>query len=555
MRSAARRAFTHLSMLLVALGAVASFAPSVAAAELSGKVSSSEEGMMEGVLVTARLDGSTISHTVATQAGGVFSFPGNVLSAGKHVLSIRATGYEIDGATPSVAIDDKAATVDLKLRKASDIVPQVTNAEWIASMPGGVNDKKQLLGCTNCHTLQRIADSKYTSAEFLEVMGRMAQYSNNSFPLHPQIRVAETNAGARFGSETKKFADFLSTLNMSSGDKRSYDFKLLPRIKGQGTKFLITEFDLPKETMEAHDVVVDRDGMVFFSDFGANQIGQLDPKTGKITEHPYPVLREGYPMGGLDLEQDESGNFWLAMMYQGGILRFDRKTGEIRTYPVPKELMNEATQQALIAPHHQEVDGKVWVTNVGLNKIHRVDVKTGAYETIDPFKDMPKTERHSAYGMNADKQNNLWFNDFSAEGIVRIDAKTLEVTMFKTGTARSRPRRGHMDSEGRLAFGEFYGDRAGVLDTRTGKMTEYTVPTQHTAPYDAALDKYGFLWTAGMEADRIVRIDTATGEAIEYPLPRQTNIRRIFVDDSTKPSTVWVGNNEGASIVRLQPSE
>ena len=507
---------------------------------------------MEGVLVTARREGSTISHTVSTRADGTFSFSGDILSAGKHVLSVRAIGYEIDGAVPSVTISNEAARSVLKLRKVADIVPQVTNAEWIASMPGGINDKKQLLGCTNCHTLERVAETKYNATEFLDVMGRMAQYSNNSFPLHPQIRVAETNAGARFGAETLKFATFLSTLNLSSG-KRSYDFKLLPRIKGQGTKFLITEFDLPKETMEAHDVVVDRDGMVFFSDFGANQIGQLDPKTGKVTEHPYPVLRAGYPMGGLDLEQDESGNFWLAMMYQGGILRFDRKTNEMRTYPVPKELLNEATQQALIAPHHQEVDGKVWVTNVGLNKIHRVDVKTGAYETIDPFKDMPKNERHSAYGMNADKDNNLWFNDFSAEGIVRIDAKTLEVTMFKTGTARSRPRRGHMDAEGRLAFAEFYGDRAGVLDTRTGQMTEYSVPTPHTAPYDAALDKYGYLWTAGMESDRVTRIDTETGETVEYQLPRQTNIRRIFVDDSSKPSTIWIGNNEGASIIRLQP--
>ena len=547
-----RRAFSDVAIAACTVGFILISLQSSHAAELHGVVSSSAEGMMEGVLVTARREGSTISHTVATRADGTFSFSGDILSAGKHVLSVRAIGYEIDGAVPSVTISNEAARSVLKLRKVADIVPQVTNAEWIASMPGGINDKKQLLGCTNCHTLERVAETKYNATEFLDVMGRMAQYSNNSFPLHPQIRVAETNAGARFGAETLKFATFLSTLNLSSG-KRSYDFKLLPRIKGQGTKFLITEFDLPKETMEAHDVVVDRDGMVFFSDFGANQIGQLDPKTGKVTEHPYPVLRAGYPMGGLDLEQDESGNFWLAMMYQGGILRFDRKTNEMRTYPVPKELLNEATQQALIAPHHQEVDGKVWVTNVGLNKIHRVDVKTGAYETIDPFKDMPKNERHSAYGMNADKDNNLWFNDFSAEGIVRIDAKTLEVTMFKTGTARSRPRRGHMDAEGRLAFAEFYGDRAGVLDTRTGKMTEYSVPTPHTAPYDAALDKYGYLWTAGMESDRVTRIDTATGETVEYQLPRQTNIRRIFVDDSSKPSTIWIGNNEGASIIRLQP--
>jgi streptogramin lyase len=110
-----------------------------------------------------------------------------------------------------------------------------------------------------------------------------------------------------------------------------------------------------------------------------------------------------------------------------------------------------------------------------------------------------------------------------------------------------------MDAEGRLAFAEFYGDRAGVLNTRTGQMTEYSVPTPHTAPYDAALDKYGYLWTAGMESDRVTRIDTETGETVEYQLPRQTNIRRIFVDDSSKPSTIWIGNNEGASIIRLQP--
>ena len=56
-----------------------------------------------------------------------------------------------------------------------------------------------------------------------------------------------------------------------------------------------------------------------------------------------------------------------------------------------------------------------------------------------------------------------------------------------------------------------------------------------------------------METDRVIRINTQTAETTEYPLPRQTNIRRIFVDDSTKPSTVWIGNNEGASIIRLQP--
>jgi len=52
---------------------------------------------------------------------------------------------------------------------------------------------------------------------------------------------------------------------------------------------------------------------------------------------------------------------------------------------------------------------------------------------------------------------------------------------------------------------------------------------------------------------RILRMDPRSGSALEYLLPRQTNVRRVFVDDSTTPVTFWVGSNHGASIVRLQP--
>jgi hypothetical protein len=36
-------------------------------------------------------------------------------------------------------------------------------------------------------------------------------------------------------------------------------------------------------------------------------------------------------------------------------------------------------------------------------------------------------------------------------------------------------------------------------------------------------------------------------------LPRPTNIRRVFVDNSTTPPTFWVGSNHGASVIKLEP--
>jgi streptogramin lyase len=84
---------------------------------------------------------------------------------------------------------------------------------------------------------------------------------------------------------------------------------------------------------------------------------------------------------------------------------------------------------------------------------------------------------------------------------------------------------------------------------------EWDVPTPFTYPYDVFLDKNNELWAGSMSNDRVLRLTPATGKGIEYLLPRQTNVRRVWVDNTTTPVTFWVGSNHGASIVRLTPLE
>ena len=67
------------------------------AAALSGEVTSAKEGLMEGVVVSARKDGSTITVSVVTDDKGHFSFPASRLEPGHYALGIRATGYDLDG--------------------------------------------------------------------------------------------------------------------------------------------------------------------------------------------------------------------------------------------------------------------------------------------------------------------------------------------------------------------------------------------------------------------------------------------------------------------------
>jgi streptogramin lyase len=263
------------------------------------------------------------------------------------------------------------------------------------------------------------------------------------------------------------------------------------------------------------------------------------------------VHRPKHAKGALDLEVDPDGNFWLSLMYQTGVAKFDRKTETFRSWPLPEGTINEESQQSMVGPQRWTVDGKVWLNDAGIPGMHRLDMTTGTFETWKPYQNVKGP--HSVYGIYADSQNNIFFNDFGGENVGKIDATSGKVTLYPTPTPRSRPRRGRMDAQDRLWFAEWRAEKIGMFDTRSEKFQEWTVPTPYTAPYDVVVDKNGEVWMAGMNTDRITRFDLETGKFTEYPLPSSTNIRRVFVDNSTSPVTFWVGNNHGASIVRLEP--
>jgi virginiamycin B lyase len=56
-----------------------------------------------------------------------------------------------------------------------------------------------------------------------------------------------------------------------------------------------------------------------------------------------------------------------------------------------------------------------------------------------------------------------------------------------------------------------------------------------------------------MVTDEVTRLNTGTGEMVDYPLPRSTNIRRVFVDNTTTPVNFSTGSDHGASIVEVEP--
>src|SRR5712692_3486260 len=221
----------RLMLTLAATAAAMLFPPAIDAvraeglAALTGLVSSEAEGRMEGVVVTARRAKSIVQVSVTTDAEGRYSFPQDRLEPGEYTLGIRAVGYDIDSPARATVANGKAATADMRLKTTRNLAGQLTNAEWMMSIPGTEEQKAGLLNCVGCHTLERVVRSTHDSDEWTRVISRMLGYGAVSQPIKPQRMLDRARAGTP--EQYRKLADYLETINLSAVDHWTYELKTL----------------------------------------------------------------------------------------------------------------------------------------------------------------------------------------------------------------------------------------------------------------------------------------------------------------------------------------
>jgi streptogramin lyase len=524
---------------------------------LTGKVTSQAEGAMEGVIVGAKKVGSTISTWVVSNAQGQYSFPPDRMEPGQYAVSIRAVGYELPATSVDVAA--QPTRLDLQVQKVtstSRLAMQLSNAELVMSVPGTPGEKLALGGCVNCHTLQRVLFSRFSADEMSQVVQRMARHTNNSSPLHPWMRPTEAPTGPPTTSGPSGFAKYLSSINLSATDTFKFPLKTLPRPTGRATQVIYTVYELPRPDASPHDEVFDAQGNVWYSDFNSQFIGKLDPKTGNVLEYPVPQNRFGQiAQGGLQIDIDKEGRIYFGNMSQLQIVRFDPKTGKMETFklPIPESAIGDG-HLTMVDPAFQHVDGKLW-TNVAFatgeaGGTWHVDLATNTWTRV-PYP--PGSPSARAYDVVADSKNNMYGMHMGNDKIWKTDGKTLQTVWYDFPTKGAGCRRGHIDSQDRLWCGVFNGNRLAMFDPKTQTITEWTVPTEWTRPYDAQFDDKTYVWTAGMDNDMAVRLNPLTGEFTEYLLPHETNVRHVEVQKSGTLSSLWLGDQHGATIIHIEP--
>ena len=147
------------------------------------------------------------------------------------------------------------------------------------------------------------------------------------------------------------------------------------RVRADGLKVVIREWDVPTPDSRPHDPEVAPDGALWYTGQQANKLGRLDPKTGAIREFSLKTPESG-PHG---LAADKDGNIWFTANYKPYIGRLDPSTGEVTEYPMPDARVRD--------PHSLvfDRDGRIFFTAQQSNFVGRLDPKSGKVKTFQKW--------------------------------------------------------------------------------------------------------------------------------------------------------------------------
>ncbi len=321
------------------------------------------------------------------------------------------------------------------------------------------------------------------------------------------------NTASPFAKQRHHFSGVLCVLCVSAlgnavagGSNYNVTPGTLPAVKGQ-----VTEWDVPTPKF-ARDPAPAPDGTIYITVMQGNKIAQFDPKTKKFHEWELPA---GAKPHGLIV--DRQGIVYYTGNGNGTIGRLDPATGKVTEYQA---------QQSGGGPHTiiQASDGTLWFTEQSADRIGRLDPKTGGMKEYDT--------RGGPYGLALSRDGAVWFCELSGNRMGRLDPATGKITEIEQPRG-SGPRRVAANADGSILWWAFYGSNELVkFDPIAQKvLRKYPLPSgAGGGAYAVTVDGAGFPWVNEISGNTVVRLDPATEkmQVIKLPTPN-TGIRKMIV--------------------------
>ena len=141
----------------------------------------------------------------------------------------------------------------------------------------------------------------------------------------------------------------------------------------------------------------------------------------------------------------------------------------------------------------------------------------------------------------------------TGDTIFHFDYKTEQFTNYAIPTKLSGPIGVFYGSDGGVWFCEFLANKIGRLDPATGEIVEYDVPLSLTQPTVMRAETEGkYLWFTAFVGNGIGRIEMATGEVTAFTNPSLLSFPTEDTVDSS--GNIWFSTATQNTLNYLTPS-
>ena len=198
-------------------------------------------------------------------------------------------------------------------------------------------------------------------------------------------------------------------------------------------------------------------------------------------------------------------------------------------------------------PHdpHATKDGAIWWTGQLVNKLGRLDPKTGAIREYTL-----KSPHTGPHGLAEDKDGNIWFTGNNLGLIGKLDPKTGITTEYQLADKNAKdPHTINIAPNGMIWFTVQGGNMVGRLDPKTGESKLVTMPAANSRPYGLMINSKGVPYVVEFGAPRIASIDPQTMAIKEYKLPNEAARPRRLAFQSD--DTIWYTDYSRGTLGRL----
>jgi len=260
------------------------------------------------------------------------------------------------------------------------------------------------------------------------------------------------------------------------------------------------------------------------------------PATAQVSVQEYTVPR-GHGIHDVWADAAPNGPVWISAQGSGHLGILDPKTGKVDFVA----LGSSSSPHGVVAA----ADGSPWLADGGQNAMVRVDARTRAVKVFKLPEDSGYTNLNTAI---FDRAGVVWFTGQS--GIYgRLDPKSGEMKTFDAPKGRG-PYGIHATPDGHVYYASLAGSFVGRINA-DGSTTVLQPPTRAQGARRVWSDSKGNVWVSEWNAGNLSRFEPASGKWSTWKAPGDSpHVYAVYVDETDK---VWASEWTQQVMLRFDP--